>query len=302
MRTNITLPPPAEDQAFCNVSALEGGHVVLPSSFILANAHPDSKEAMPSLCFLLIHSSSSKRFVFDLGIRPDIEAYPPAVREYLTSGLVTASVPQDVVGSLAKGGLAPDDIDTVCISHCHGDHIGNTHAFARSTFVVGGACQALFVEGKTYPEDPASSYARDLLPTDRTRYLTVEEWTPIGPFPRAFDFYGDGSLYLVDSPGHLQGHLNVLARTSADGAWVYLAGDSAHSWKIITGESEIKVGAPWDPHFCIHVDKEKAEGHIANIRVLWKMPRVRVILAHDTPWYQENRGGPAFWPGHIAAL
>ncbi|KAJ3503902.1 hypothetical protein NLJ89_g8226 [Agrocybe chaxingu] len=233
---------------------------------------------MPSLCFLLTHSSS-KRFVFDLSTRRDLESYPPAVREYFSSGLFVASVSQDVVGSLAKGSLAPDDIDTVCISHCHWDHIGDTHTFVQSTFVGGGACQAPFVEGKAYPDDSTSSYAYDLLPADRTRYLAVEAWGPIGSFPRAFDWYGDGSPYLVDGPGHLPGHLNVLARTSADGAWVYLAGDSAHSWKIITGESKIKVGASWDPHFCIHVDKERAEGHIANIRTSWNVPPVQVILA-----------------------
>ena len=33
---------------------------------------------------------------------------------------------------------------------------------------------------------------------------------------KAYDFYGDGSFYLIDSPGHTVGHMCGLARTSAD--------------------------------------------------------------------------------------
>lgn len=36
-----------------------------------------------------------------------------------------------------------------------------------------------------------------------------------------------------------------------------------------------------------------------RIRELTEMPRVKVILAHDDPWYKENKGGTAFWPGKI---
>jgi glyoxylase-like metal-dependent hydrolase (beta-lactamase superfamily II) len=33
---------------------------------------------------------------------------------------------------------------------------------------------------------------------------------------KAMDFYGDGSFYLLDTPGHAIGHMCGLARTSAD--------------------------------------------------------------------------------------
>lgn len=50
----------------------------------------------------------------------------------------------------------------------------------------------------------------------------------LGPF-RAMDFYGDGSFYLVDSPGHATGHMCALARTKADPPeFMILGGDIAH--------------------------------------------------------------------------
>lgn len=46
---------------------------------------------------------------------------------------------------------------------------------------------------------------------------------------RAFDFYGDGSFYLIDSPGHAIGHMCGLARTSANPAeFIIMGGDIAH--------------------------------------------------------------------------
>jgi len=129
------------------------------------------------------------------------------------------------------------------------------------------------------------------------------QWKPLGPFPNALDFFGDGSLYIVDAPGHLPGHVNILARTSADGGWVYLAGDSAHHWRLITGEAKVAVSYDQSGNMiCAHADKEVADITIGRIQVLYKMPRVKIMLAHALQWWQENKGGSSFFPGHIESL
>jgi len=50
------------------------------------------------------------------------------------------------------------------------------------------------------------------------------------------------------------------------------------------------------------VNKVEAEAHIARIRELEKAEKVRVIFAHDIEWYEENKGGAAFWPGKIESV
>ncbi len=47
---------------------------------------------------------------------------------------------------------------------------------------------------------------------------------------RAVDFFGDGSFYLLDTPGHAVGHMCGLARTTAspDATFIFLGGDCAH--------------------------------------------------------------------------
>jgi hypothetical protein len=43
----------------------------------------------------------------------------------------------------------------------------------------------------------------------------------------AFDYFGDGSFYLLDSPGHTLGHLCGRARVTPS-TFVFMGGDCAH--------------------------------------------------------------------------
>ncbi|KAF8964387.1 Metallo-hydrolase/oxidoreductase [Flammula alnicola] len=297
----MALPPPSANQPFCDVSALEAGLIELPDEMFISNATPGKVTTAPSLSFLLNHSTTGQKFVFDLGIRKDWENYPPVIVDWIHN-VYRVHVKQDVAESIVKGGASLSDIAYVCLSHVHWDHTGDTQPFTNSTFLVGGACESMLKS--TYPEDPKGRFASDLLPQGRTKFLNTSdsEWKPIGPFPRALDFFKDGSLFIIDSPGHLAGHVNILARTSQDGGWIYLAGDSAHHRNLITLESEVAVGHPGHVHICAHEDKEAAEEHIRRINELMKIPGVQVLLAHDEPFYNKNKDGPAFWPGKIPSL
>jgi glyoxylase-like metal-dependent hydrolase (beta-lactamase superfamily II) len=299
--TSQPLPAPCEGQPYFDVSVLEAGLIDLKDEMFITNAEPGKVTRAPSLSFLLTHSLTGKKVVFDLGIRKDWENYPPVIVKWIKE-VYPVDVKQDVVESLSKGGISPDDVDFVCLSHLHWDHSGDTQLFKHSTFIVGGRCQALLEPSKAYPHDPEGRFPHHLLPPGRTLFLDPASGHSIGPFPHALNFFNDGSLYLVDAPGHLPGHMNALVRTSEDGAWIYLAGDSAHHWKLITLEAQVAVGHPGHLSICAHDDKEAAEEHILRINKLWKTPRVRVMLAHDEPWYVENKGGDAFWPGKLPSL
>lgn len=46
---------------------------------------------------------------------------------------------------------------------------------------------------------------------------------------RAFDFFGDGSFYLLDTPGHAVGHLGGLVRTTRNpDSFIFMGGDLCH--------------------------------------------------------------------------
>ena len=294
----MSLPPPSQNQAYCDISALEGGHVRVPLQWVLDTAKDGEKMNAPGLSFLLRHSSNNDTMLVDIGVRKDWENLPKALVERLTKIGFVVDVPQDVPTSLRNGGIDPASIKNVLITHIHFDHYGDTTSFTVAKFLVGS-------EGADIAT--SANVPANLLPQGRTAFLSPHtsepsfgHWSPIGPFAHALDFYKDGSLYIIDAPGHLPGHINVLARTSADGGWVYLAGDTAHDHRLINGEAKV---AYTEAFGCAHHDKAGAEKHIERVRELKeKNDRVRVILAHDEPWYQRNKGGSAFLPGKLESL
>lgn len=182
----------------------------------------------PSLAFFLRHSKTNKQVVFDLGIRRDIKEFAPAATERFSP-----VVKQTVAESLEAGGVRPSSVDVVVLSHLHWDHVGDPSPFTTAEFVLGeGSKKAL--------EDPGSCHNPEAFPSvrvpeDRLRFVTASDLNvAIGPYPRAMDIFGDGSMYIIDASGHVDGHINILARTSPDGAWILLGADSAHHPDLIT--------------------------------------------------------------------
>nr|VWP01496.1 N-acyl homoserine lactonase (AHL-lactonase) (Acyl-homoserine lactonase) (EC [Ganoderma boninense] len=235
----MSLPPPVANQAFCDVSALEAGHIKIPLAWVLDDVSDSEFISAPTLSFLVRHRTRNDgTLVFDLGLRKDRETLPPAIIKQAAAGKSTASVPLDVVDSLAKGGTMPSDVE--------------------HQFFVGEGSRALVAD--RYPTNPDSVIPADVVPEDRTTYLDPQGWRPLGPFLHALDFHGDGSVYAVNAGhGHMPGHLNLLVRTSGDGGWIYLAGDSAHHWDLLNGGG----GIGRHPLFgCAHEDPDAAEAHI----------------------------------------
>ncbi|KAG1741131.1 beta-lactamase-like protein [Suillus lakei] len=297
----MSLPSAAADQAYMNVSALEAGSLRVPLQIVVAGSSPTDFIRNPSLAFLLRHSKSGHHVVFNLGIRRDIVSLPPAVQRRIQHFDFQPEVPEDVAESLKAGGTPPERIDTVVISHLHWDHVGDPEPFKNATFVVGEQCKGILATG--YPVTEDAAFSSTAIPIEGTRFLSeLDMNSSIGPYPNAIDYFGDGSMYIVDAPGHLGGHLNILARTSVEGSWILLGGDSAADFRLITGEKEI--GHYTDANGClrcIHVNKELALENIRRIRGLLSNSKVQVLITHDVPWYEENKGGPAFYPGVIPA-
>ncbi|CAI7627100.1 hypothetical protein PCG10_002394 [Penicillium crustosum] len=186
------------------------------------------------LAFFIENEAQGKKVMFDLGTRKDYWNLAPAVQRVFGADTVMDGirVEKDVSEILEDGGVALESINSCIWSHYHYDHCGNMSPFPSSTSItVGSGFKAAgLLPG--YPEDPkspvlASDFAnRDLIE------VNFEHSFSIGGFP-AYDYFGDGSFYLLDSPGHCPGHLCALARTtpsSAEGGatFVFMGGDICH--------------------------------------------------------------------------
>ena len=330
-----------------SVHALAAGQFSLPERFFVSPlADPNARKTVPSLSFLIQHQSPSStspggqltRIVFDLGLRRDVWKYSPQIRKHLETRQPMTTSPC-VVESLSIGGLNPDDIDYIILSHVHWDHIGTPSDFGRSKFVVGHGSLGL-LSGSLKPENGSHSYFEaGLLPQERTielinagipatppssddeNFLTngtvdtcikstlnLQVWRPISLFPSATDVFNDGSLYILNAPGHLPGHLNLLCRTSLKPMkYVLLAADSCHDRRLLTGNKDI---AEWcDPEMpsatrCIHTDKEVAQQTLRRIRdaeqgVAEDLGCVEVVFSHDPAWEASAKQAGRFFPGQL---
>lgn len=54
-------------------------------------------------------------------------------------------------------------------------------------------------------------------------------WIQLGPFDHAMDFFGDGSFWIIQAPGHMPGNLCAAVKLDEPDAWVLLGSDCCHS-------------------------------------------------------------------------
>lgn len=80
------------------------------------------------------------------------------------------------------------------------------------------------------------------------RFDEEETSLKIGNFP-AVDYFGDGSLFLLDSPGHAIGHLCGLARTTTSPeTFILMGGDSCHYPGQFRPSKYSKIPSSIEPH------------------------------------------------------
>jgi glyoxylase-like metal-dependent hydrolase (beta-lactamase superfamily II) len=170
-----------------------------------AYAYEGRKLQLTASCYLVRHGE--EYLIWDTG-------YPAAN----TSGAQPSgpTVKTSLVEQLAQLNLKPDQIRFVGISHYHGDHIGQAGSFPQSTLLIGkGDWEALSASPPPAGANPAP----------------VSHWISGGgaveAVPRDKDVFGDGSVVMLDTPGHTPGHHSLLVRLKEKGV-VLLTGDLAH--------------------------------------------------------------------------
>ncbi|KAJ7258722.1 beta-lactamase-like protein [Mycena haematopus] len=178
---------------------------------------------VPMLAFLVEHKQSNTRLMFDLGIRKDPQNTPPIISVPFAAGIAQLEPYKDIATLLQEGGINLTSINTVIWSHAHFDHVGDMSTFPNSTNLIIGPA----TDTSLFPAVPtAALQASDFAGHNVTKVDFASSKLSFAGL-KAVDYFGDGSLYLLDTPGHLPGHLTALARVTPS-SFLVLGGDTYH--------------------------------------------------------------------------
>ncbi|KAJ4159848.1 uncharacterized protein LMH87_007787 [Akanthomyces muscarius] len=179
-----------------------------------------------TMCFLIEHEAESggtEYILFDCGLRKDFWNTTPDIQRKIGSFVPGMDVRRGVDEILVDQGFDLSDLKAMVWSHWHWDHIGDGSKYPSSTdIVVGPGFTENFVPG--WPEDPNGRVPSSSLKGHRIHEPDFP--LEVGGFP-AHDYFGDGSFYLLDVPGHAVGHISALARTTPD-SFIFMGGDCSH--------------------------------------------------------------------------
>ncbi|KAJ6605074.1 beta-lactamase-like protein [Mycena sp. CBHHK59/15] len=194
---------------------------------------------LPMHAFLVEHTASQKKFMFDLGMRNDPQNLTPPFAGFFSSGAITVGEFKDMTELLQDGGVSLESVDSVFWSHAHFDHIGDMSKFPNSTGIVVSTGTDLTI----FPTSNSSDLqASDLAGHKVTQVNFDAANLTISGF-KAIDYFNDGSFYLLNTPGHLAGHMTALARVTPT-SFVLLGGDTYHHVGQIRPLGDFQVNFP----------------------------------------------------------
>jgi N-acyl homoserine lactone hydrolase len=162
-------------------------------------AYPGRRKTLSDGCYLIRHD---KRFMlWDTGLPPSSIGQPIGLKQTFSA-------------QLQKIKIKPEQISIVGLSHWHFDHTGQAASFPKARLFIGKSDFDVLAEKRegSTPQDIAPW----LGPSANVEKVVGDK-----------DIFGDGSVVMLATPGHTDGHHSLLVRLPTFGP-VVLSGDLWH--------------------------------------------------------------------------
>jgi len=212
-------------------------------------AYVGQSKKLTASCYLIKHDDIY--MLWDTGL-------PEAIlgASLQAPGAMAASLSRTIKDQLSELKVSPASISIIGISHSHWDHTGQAASFPQAKVLMGkGDVEAL--------RQPGSERAKPL-----EHWLTgggaLEEVTGDK------DVFGDGSVVMLDLPGHTPGHHGLLVKLAKTG-YVLLSGDVAHFRENLEND-----GVP-----IFNDDRAKSLASLARFKQISKNLHAITIIQHE---------------------
>jgi len=216
-------------------------------------------------CYLVVHPRGM--LIYDTGLNDRLVGRP--LYENVLDGYAQVKF-NTLSGQLADIGITPRNIDYLVLSHYHWDHIGNAGDFAGSTWLVYQGDRDRMFTSAARAQPWFNQYSA--LENSRTKILTGD-----------YDVFGDGSVIVLATPGHTEGHCSLLVRLKNTGP-VVLSGDLYHYQ-----EERDRRRMP---------DEEKATGTVQSrqkVEDLLRRTGAQLWIGHSLEFFRTVRKSPAWY-------
>ena len=257
----------AESPAGMKLYQVKSGNLTLDKALLTANRDPGKRITVPVAMYIIEHPRGL--VVFDTGNADDVsdgncDAYWGAS---VCAGVTPDQTRDQVIDRwLAKFGYKVDQVTHVVYSHFHLDHAGNIELFPKATHVV----QKAELRAAWWPEkwQAGAFVMKDYDESREFKFLELNG---------DFDLFADGSVVVLDSKGHTQGHQSLLVRLPKTGSLV-LAADA-----VYTPENEAGVipGISWNTYESMESINRLKRIRDAEGGELW--------YSHNAPQYDAHK-------------
>jgi glyoxylase-like metal-dependent hydrolase (beta-lactamase superfamily II) len=205
------------------------------------------KKTLTDSCYLIRHGENY--LLWDTGLPGEL-----AGKTVAADGMVL-TVGRTVVDQLGSIGVRPEQINFVGISHRHDDHIGQAANFPKATLLIGAED---FETVKARP-DSAPRLAPWIKGSSKVEKVQGDH-----------DVFGDGSVVMLDMPGHTEGHHSLLVRLPRTGP-VLLTGDLYHFTENFRNR-----GVP-----SFNTNRAETLASMARFEAIARQLKAKMIIQHE---------------------
>lgn len=215
---------------------LDLGHCNVDKGRVLTPGSGEGERVIIPVVGYLIETDDGQRVLVDTGMhRKHIEDPEATFRgKPFAAALTPIMTPEDdIVHRLAEIGLTPDDIDILVSTHFHFDHAGNHGDFGSARIITQ---REAYENAKANP----GPFPPDLWDLPHLQYEMIDGDMELLP-----------GIELVETSGHVPGHMSVVVRLPKTGT-VVLAIDAIYTLENLETENWEGQALPEQGRFNAH--------------------------------------------------